>query len=212
MLEIRIANFFGLEFEVRRPDDLVVNLKMDRVEWSIVETGKRNIIVNAFFMIGFPGETEEEVTVTIDLITRLMEYVHFPFVNIVRAYHGSAMYKLAKEMGYDEDFLMKHAMMPYGTQESIHSEYNFLPNEFLKESRMRVAAEFTKSERMQKMLRVQMDKFTLEELVWKYSTYFGSKKSKARRFLTNVLESMADSGDDVLSATEEQSFGALQAF
>ena len=164
------------------------NLKMDRVENSIIETGKRNIIVNAFFMIGFPSETEEEMNITIDLINRLTEYVHFPFVNIVRAYHGSALYDLAKELGYDEEFLMKHAMMPYATQEAIESEYNFLPNAVLKEARLKVAAEFARTDRMQKMLKIQLDKFTWEELVWKYSTYFGSKRSSAERFLRRIRE------------------------
>jgi len=165
------------------------NLKLNRVEKSIIETAKRGIVVNAFFMIGFPSETEAEATETVDLITRLMEYLHFPYLNIVRAYHGSALYNMAKDLGYDEEFLMKHAMMPYGTQAAIESDLNFLPNAFMKQARLKVAAEFARTERIAKMLKVQMEKFTWEELVWKYATYFGSKHPTAERFLKRALES-----------------------
>ncbi len=186
------------------------NLKLGRVEKSIVETAKRGIVVNAFFMIGFPSETEEEATQTVDLITRLMEHLHFPYLNIVRAYHGSALYNMAKDLGYDEEFLMKHAMMPYGTQAAIDSELNFLPNSFLKHSRLKVAAEFARMERIQKMLRVQMDKFTWEELVWKYATYFGSKRPTAERFLKQALETPSDDQRDGYGqAVEVGSLGLL---
>lgn len=160
------------------------NLKIEKVKQSLIETHKRGIVTNACFMIGFPGETEEEVSQTIAFIGHMINYIHFPYINIVRAYHGSALYKIAKDQGYDENFLLKHSTMPYGFQESLRSEYNFLPSKFLKQSRLEVANMFREKNRMKNMLEIQRKKFNEDEIILKYSTYFGSNKKTAVKFLS----------------------------
>ena len=141
------------------------------------------MVVNAFFMIGFPTETLEEVDRTVDMAIRLIDHIHFPYVGIVRAYHGSALYQIALDHGYSEKWLLKHALMPYGTQESIRYEYNFLPNDQLQKARTRLALAFRNEARTERLLAIQRRLFTEEELVVKYATCFGSTIRIAELFL-----------------------------
>ena len=159
------------------------NLRMEKVRNAIVETAKRGILVNAFFMIGFPSETEQELEMTKDLVVELLDYLHFPYLNIVRAYHGSAMYKLALEMGYDEKFLLKHALSSRPTFGAIEEEINFLPTELLLSVRRQVTHAFLRPDRMERVLPIQLAQLTKPELVRKYAGYFNSENDQVESLL-----------------------------
>jgi len=158
-------------------------LDLEKVEAAIEATRERGLIVNGFFMIGFPSETPGELSATVAMILRLIDSIHFPYIGIVRAYPGSAMYRLAGSLGYSEEFLRRHVRVPLGTQECIRAECNFLPTALLQEARTRVALAFKDFARTSAMLAVQRKYFTDEELVMKYATFFGSTPRVARLFL-----------------------------
>lgn len=161
-------------------------LDLPRVIEAIHQTAQRGIMVNAFYMFGFPGETVGEMDQTADLVGELMDTVHFPFVQIVRAWDRGPLHDLARQEGFDSEFLTEHSMLPLGFQEAIRSEHNFAPAAELKKVRLRIAMMFASSARLQKLLPLQRELFTEEELVLKYATYFGATRQSARTFLARA--------------------------
>ena len=65
------------------------NLKIDRATQSLTWARKNNIEVSGFFMIGFPGETREEVRQTLDFA--LSEPFDSVFVSIVAPFKGTKL-------------------------------------------------------------------------------------------------------------------------
>lgn len=163
-------------------------LDLERVVAGIHATAARGILVNAFFMIGYPGETEEELKATVQLIQELMEVIHFPFVHIVRAWDQGELLEQARAEGFDDDFLSRHAMQPHGFQDTVGQQLSFLPRALLREARLQVALMFRDHQRMARMVPAQRAAFTDEELVQKYATYFGASRASARALIAPYLK------------------------
>jgi radical SAM superfamily enzyme YgiQ (UPF0313 family) len=170
-------------------------LDIPKVERAIVETAKRGIIVNGFFMIGFPSETREELQATVDFCKRHIDDIDFPYLSIVRAFEGTPLYDIAREHGYSAEFLRHHADMPYGMQVRVQSEYNFLPNDLLKWARMEVSMRMYAPRRMQRVLAHLRRHLDEDEVIMKIANCTGNTRQAAqalvRRYDTGVFTASA---------------------
>ncbi len=75
------------------------NVKLDKLKDVIEETDRQNIMVDGFFMVGFPGETREEIKMTMDYA--LSSKLHSANFWFVTPFKGTELYDQAVEMGYD---------------------------------------------------------------------------------------------------------------
>lgn len=75
------------------------NVKLDKLKDVIEETDRQNIMVDGFFMVGFPGETREEINMTLEYaISSKLHSANFWFVT---PFKGTELYDQAVELGYD---------------------------------------------------------------------------------------------------------------
>jgi len=74
------------------------NLNLEKVRNTIELTDRKNILVDAFFMVGFPGETRAEVMQTLDFA--LSSKLHSMNIWFVTPFEGTELFEQAKEMGY----------------------------------------------------------------------------------------------------------------
>jgi anaerobic magnesium-protoporphyrin IX monomethyl ester cyclase len=90
------------------------NMDLDKAFTAIEQTTQAGIITRGYFMLGFPGETEEEVLATIDYAKRsaLCGVTFFAVVY----YPGTPLYHLARSMGYfqDEDAVLDREYVQVG--------------------------------------------------------------------------------------------------
>ncbi len=96
---------FGVETASPRIMKLIKKrLDLRRVEEAVKLALKHGLTVRGFFMIGFPGETKEEIWQTIDYAKNLD--VHFASISIVTPYPGTELYEIASRRGYivDRDY------------------------------------------------------------------------------------------------------------
>ncbi|MBD3203967.1 radical SAM protein [Candidatus Woesearchaeota archaeon] len=82
-------------------DSLQKGITIDQVKKAVEMIKKAKIECNAFFMIGFPQETEQDIKKTIALIKQLD--VSNISLSIFTPYPGSELYLQSKEMGLIED-------------------------------------------------------------------------------------------------------------
>ena len=130
-------------------------------------------------MHGFPTETEEEAMMTLDFILS-MKWVHFPYTHIVRIFPGTDL----------EKFALEHGVGKSAINESIDKSYHMVTNtlpfkkEFTDKYKLRFLKEYVlNKERLLKILPVQMQHFTEDELDQRYKSYFPSKVKGLRDVL-----------------------------
>ena len=130
-------------------------------------------------MHGFPTETEEEAMMTLDFILS-MKWVHFPYTHIVRIFPGTDL----------EKFALEHGVGKSAINESIDKSYHMVTNtlpfkkEFTDRYKLRFLKEYVlNKERLLKILPVQMQHFTEDELDQRYKSYFPSKVKGLRDVL-----------------------------
>ena len=82
------------------------NLDLDRVFEAIERSTQAGIITRGYFMLGFPGETEEEALATIEY-AKSSALCGVTFFTVVY-YPGTKLYQLARSLGYfqDEDAIL----------------------------------------------------------------------------------------------------------
>lgn len=75
------------------------NVKLDKLKQVIAWTDERDIMADGFFMLGFPGETRDEIQMTLDyaLSSRLTS-ANFWFVTPFR---GTELHAQAQELGFN---------------------------------------------------------------------------------------------------------------
>jgi len=74
------------------------NLNLEKVKAVIGATDRRDILVDGFFMVGFPGEKRSEVMQTLEFA--LQSRLHSMNIWFVTPFEGTELYQQAKEMGY----------------------------------------------------------------------------------------------------------------
>lgn len=72
-------------------------ITIEKVKWAIKLIHKHKIQVSAFFMAGFPEETEEDLLQTIDLMKSIK--VETMCLSIFTPYPGTALYDMAQSLG-----------------------------------------------------------------------------------------------------------------
>ena len=80
------------------------HVKLEKLKELIKYTCDQDIMVNAFFMFGMPGETEEEALMTVKYAEDL-DKLHFPYIFFARYYEGTEMYQQALESGFSDDMI-----------------------------------------------------------------------------------------------------------
>ena len=89
------------------------NMRVAKLEESYRILREEGFRTNAYYMMGFPTETREEVFKTIDLCSRVKSDIDS--VSIVQPYNGLPITNLAKEKG----FIQENKKIPTFTEKSI---------------------------------------------------------------------------------------------
>jgi radical SAM superfamily enzyme YgiQ (UPF0313 family) len=111
-------------------------VKLDKLKELIQYTCDKNIMVNAFFMFGLPGETQEEAMMTLRYAEEL-DKLHYPYLFFARYYEGTEMRDQALKMGFTEDMLqasisqLYHDNTGYSTPTLSKEFVQFIKNHFL---------------------------------------------------------------------------------
>ena len=146
------------------------NLNIERFRENIEYFCKKHpsVIVELQTMHGFPTETEEEAMETLDFIKSL-EWVHIPYINILKIFPGTEMAKVALENGISKEAILRsqnlafHELpdtLPFDKHFTLKYQSDFLNNYFLLK------------ERLLFVLPYQMKLFTEDEILQKYNIYF----------------------------------------
>ena len=103
--------YFAAGIESGSPDIQKIikkNLDHKKASRAIEDAAKMGIIVHGFFMMGFPGETEEQLNMTIDFAQKSSLNTAAFFA--VTAYPETELFEVAKKMGISlsEDFDTYH--------------------------------------------------------------------------------------------------------
>lgn len=112
------------------------NLNLDKLKENIKYTCEKEILVNAFFLFGLPGETEEEAMLTLKYAEELNK-LNFPFIFFSRYYEGTEMYDLALANGFSKEILDEsshsfyHEVSYYHTPTLNHEYISYIKNHFL---------------------------------------------------------------------------------
>ena len=161
---------FALETASPRLQKLLKkNLNIKKLRENIEYISKRypHVILELFTMHGFPTETKEEASMTLDFIKSL-KWFHFAYVSILRIFPGTDMEKLAVESGVSresirrfDDFPFQELSdtLPFEKSFSLNYQADFFNNYFLSK------------ERLLHVLKYQMKVLTEDELVQKYNSY-----------------------------------------
>jgi len=73
------------------------NVKLDKLKHVIEMTDRMDIMVDGFFMVGFPGETRQEIEMTLDYA--LSSRLHTANFWFVTPFQGTELYQQAEDLG-----------------------------------------------------------------------------------------------------------------
>jgi amino acid adenylation domain-containing protein/non-ribosomal peptide synthase protein (TIGR01720 family) len=146
------------------------NLNLHRFKENISYLCRQypEVVLELFIMHGFPGETEAEALETLEFVKSL-QWVHFPYLHILKIYPHTDMEKLAFENGVSQQAIERSAGLAY------HELPETLP--FDKDFTRACQADFLNDyilspQRLRQILPHQMALLTEGELVQKYDSYF----------------------------------------
>lgn len=77
------------------------NLNLEKARRAIEKSVKLGIFSNGFFMLGFPGETEEDMKMTVDFA--ISSPLHSAMFFVVIPHRGTELYSMAKDTLPEED-------------------------------------------------------------------------------------------------------------
>jgi radical SAM superfamily enzyme YgiQ (UPF0313 family) len=87
-------------------------LTVEEIQEAVVRTQQRGIEVRLLLMVGNPGESDESIDQTLDLVSRCRPMV--VAAQPTRVYAGTALYDLAKSYGWiDDDYWLTDAELPF---------------------------------------------------------------------------------------------------
>ncbi len=159
--QIKLSNclFLNLAVESGDPEMLKkMNKKLDLAK--VLEIAKickqLGIRINAFFMLGYPGETEESFSKTLDFVKKLNKAgVNEFYATITRAYPGTKLFAQCRQAGFIADRL---------DREDI-----FLGNTLLKENGIETA-DFKIKDLLQRLR--EFEKITVPSYLRFYHKYY----------------------------------------
>lgn len=149
------------------------NLNIDKFKTNLEYIVKAHpeIIIGVNAMHGFPTETEEEATATVDFIKDI-KWIHFAQLHNVRIFPGSPIEKIALE----------NNVTPEQIEESLTMPYHMIPttspfdHSFSKRLRLDFVRNYVMNqERLKYVLHKQLEICTEHELLFKYKSYFPSQ-------------------------------------
>jgi len=171
MVEAGTVNFaLALETASPRLQKLInkkLNLERFRDTAEYVCKTHPQVVLELFTLHGIPTETEEEARMTMDFIKSL-RWVHFPYVNVLKIYHGTRMEEIAIENGISGEAIARsenlawHELsdtLPFSRSFSSQYQGDFLNDYVLSK------------ERLLQVLPHQIKIMTEDELVKKYDSY-----------------------------------------
>jgi amino acid adenylation domain-containing protein len=171
MIEAGTVNFaLALETASPRLQKLIrKNLNLEKFRENIQYICKQHpqLILELFTMLGFPGETETEALMTLEFVKSL-EWVHFPYINMLKIYPHTDMEKIALEHGITrESILQSENYAHYEVSDNSPLDKNFTlkyRSDFLNDY-------FLLKERLVHVLPFQVKILTEDELLQKYNSY-----------------------------------------
>ena len=171
MVEAGTVNF-ALALETASPrlqrlikKNLNLNKLRNNIEYIIRQYPQ--LILELFTMHGLPTETEEEAMLTLKFIKSL-EWLHFPYVFVLKIYPNTDMARLALDLGVSADNIGDSENLAY------HELPDTLP--FDKSFTLKYQADFFNSyflskQRLRQVLPYQMHVLSEDEIVQKYNSY-----------------------------------------
>lgn len=174
MVEAGLVNLpLALETASPRLQNLIrKDLKLERFRENVEYFTSRHphVVLDLFTMLGFPTETEDEASMTLDFI-KSIRWLHFPYVFVLHIYPNTDMEKLAVDCGVSPEAIQRsyrldgHELpetLPFSKQFAGNYQTSFLNDYFLDK------------ERLLHVLPHQMKVFTQEEILRKYRTYLSA--------------------------------------
>ncbi|MGD2088936.1 MAG: amino acid adenylation domain-containing protein [Candidatus Aminicenantes bacterium] len=160
----------GLETASPRLQKMIKrNLNIERFRENIQYICEKypQILLVLQTIMGFPTETKEEATMTLDFIKSL-KWLDFPSLNVLKIYPNTQMEKLALENGISKKTILKSSelayhqlpdTLPFEKEFALHLQTDYLNNYFLSK------------ERLLNVLPYQMKVMSEDELVQRYNNY-----------------------------------------
>ena len=112
---------FGLE---TGSEDLLKSIHKNITQKDVIKLFNMlkdfNFIITTFLMCGFPGENDETVSQTINLVQKIQKihYIYIAGVGKLWVYPGTEVYEKMKNAGYiNDDFWLSEESSPYYTVE-----------------------------------------------------------------------------------------------
>jgi len=103
MVKMKRAGTYSISLGVETASPRVMktigkSLDLQKVRDAVGLALKHGLQVRGFFMIGFPGETKDDIRQTIDFAQSLG--VHFASFSVATPFPGTELYRIAEENGY----------------------------------------------------------------------------------------------------------------
>jgi amino acid adenylation domain-containing protein len=203
MREAGVINFaLSLETASPRLQKLIgKNLNIDRIHRNIEYICKTHpdIILELNTIHGFPTETEEEAHMTLEFI-RGIQWLHFPYVHILKIYPNTDMAELAIQHGVSYEAILK----------SQDLAFHELPDTLLFEKSFTLQYQaqyldyFLQKERLLQVLPHQMKSFTEDEILQKYNSFLPTPITSLKDLLD--LSGIAEEELKIQEKVEENHF------
>lgn len=176
------------------------NLRIDKLHENLDYICRfyPQLILELQTMVGFPTETEQEAAATLDFIKSL-EWLHFPYLHILKIYRNTEMTKLALANGISMEAIVRSENLAY------HEIPGTLPfgKDFLLQLQARFLNDyFLSKERLRHVLRQQLAVMTEDEIIQKYNSYLAADISSFTDLMRELGMSIAELGPDLCLAKE----------
>lgn len=146
------------------------NLNIDKLYNNLqyIVSNYPHLIVGLNAMHGFPTETEEEATMTVDFV-KSIKWLHFAQLHNVRIFPGSLLEKIALENGVTPEQIEESLTIPYHLMPTTIQ----LDRDFSRKLRLDYTRNYIfNKERLKYILSKQIEVCSEDELMYKYRTIF----------------------------------------
>jgi len=158
------------------------NLDIERFRDNInyIARAHPEVILEIAVMHGFPTETEEEALVTLEFI-KSVQWIHFPYIHILKIYPNTEMETLALKQGVTKEDILASKDLAF---HELPSTLPF-PGSFTRKYQAAFLNDyFLNKDRLRAVLPVQLEVMSEAALVEKYNTYLPAKICNFQDLLT----------------------------